>query len=144
MGGNAQTKAMRKVAGRLRLDLAQYRELEAFAQFGSELDTATQNALARGERMVATLNQPQYQPWPFEDQVAAIYAGTQGWLDKIPVGQVPRFHEELREHLRADGDVLPSIRESGDLSDETEEKLKAELERFLHGFNVEEEKGLAG
>ena len=144
VGGNAQTKAMRKVAGRLRLDLAQYRELEAFAQFGSELDTATQNALARGERMVATLNQPQYQPWPFEDQVAAIYAGTQGWLDKIPVGQVPRFHEELREHLRADGDVLPSIRESGDLSDETEEKLKAELERFLHGFNVEEEKGLAG
>ncbi|TML19745.1 MAG: F0F1 ATP synthase subunit alpha [Actinobacteria bacterium] len=144
VGGNAQTKAMRKVAGRLRLDLAQYRELEAFAQFGSELDTATQNALARGERMVATLNQPQYQPWPFEDQVAAIYAGTQGWLDKIPVGQVPRFHAELREHLRADGDVLPSIRESGDLSDETEEKLKAELERFLHGFNVEEEKGLAG
>ncbi|TML69660.1 MAG: F0F1 ATP synthase subunit alpha [Actinobacteria bacterium] len=144
VGGNAQTKAMRKVAGRLRLDLAQYRELEAFAQFGSELDTATQNALARGERMVATLNQPQYQPWPFEDQVAAIYAGTQGWLDKIPVGQVPRFHEELREHLRADGDVLPSIRESGDLSDETEEKLKAELERFLHGFNIEEEKGLAG
>jgi len=144
VGGNAQTKAMRKVAGRLRLDLAQYRELEAFAQFGSELDTATQNALARGERMVATLNQPQYQPWPFEDQVAAIYAGTQGWLDKIPVGQVPRFHEELREHLRADGDVLPSIRESGDLSDETEEKLKAELEHFLHGFNVEEEKGLAG
>ena len=144
VGGNAQTKAMRKVAGRLRLDLAQYRELEAFAQFGSELDTATQNALARGERMVATLNQPQYQPWPFEDQVAAIYAGTQGWLDKIPVGQVPRFHEELREHLRADGDVLPSIRESGDLSDQTEEKLKAELERFLHGFSVEEEKGLAG
>ena len=144
VGGNAQTKAMKKVASKLRLDLSQYRELEAFAQFGSELDTATQNALARGERMVATLNQPQYQPWPFEDQVAAIYAGTQGWLDKIPVGQVPRFHEELREHLRADGDVLPSIRESGDLSDETEEKLKAELERFLHGFNIEEEKGLAG
>jgi F-type H+-transporting ATPase subunit alpha len=94
--------------------------------------------------MVATLNQPQYQPWPFEEQVAAIYAGTQGWLDTIPVGQVPRFHDELREHLRADGGVLPAIREAADLSDETEEKLKAELERFVHGFNIEEEKGLAG
>jgi F-type H+-transporting ATPase subunit alpha len=144
VGGNAQTKAMRKVAGRLRLDLAQYRELEAFAQFGSELDTATQNTLARGERMVATLNQPQYQPWPFEEQVIAIFAGTQGWLDKVPVGQVPRFHEELREHLRTDGSILAAIRDSGDLADDTEEKLKAELERFLHGFNIEEEKGLAG
>src|SRR5205814_463813 len=95
VGGNAQTKAMKKVAGRLRLDLAQYRELEAFAQFGSELDKATQDALARGERMVATLNQPQYQPWPMEEQVVAIYAGTQGWLDAVPPAQVPRFHAEL-------------------------------------------------
>ena len=102
VGGNAQQRAMRKVAGRLRLDLAQYRELEAFAQFGSELDTATQNALARGERMVATLNQPQYQPWPFEEQVVAIYAGINGYLDTIPVPQVPRFHDELREHLRTE------------------------------------------
>ena len=85
VGGNAQRKAMRQVAGRLRLDLAQYRELEAFAQFGSELDQATQNSLARGERMVATLNQPQYQPWPFEEQVVAIYAGINGYLDTIPV-----------------------------------------------------------
>ena len=106
VGGNAQTRAMRKVAGRLRLDLAQYRELEAFAQFGSELDQATQSALARGERMVATLNQPQYQPWPLEEQVVAIYAGINGWLDKVPVGQVPRFHDELREHLRTEGTVL--------------------------------------
>src|SRR6185436_13914181 len=75
VGGNAQTKGMKKVAGRLRLDLAQYRELEAFAQFGSELDVATQSALGRGERMVATLNQPQYQPWAMEEQVIAIYAG---------------------------------------------------------------------
>jgi F-type H+/Na+-transporting ATPase subunit alpha len=142
VGGNAQTKAMKKVAGRLRLDLAQYRELEAFAQFGSELDKATQDALARGERMVATLNQPQYQPWPMEEQVVAIYAGTQGWLDTVPPAQVPRFHAELREHLRTEDDVLKAIRESGELSDETEEKLKAELERFLHGFAVEEETGL--
>ena len=144
VGGNAQTKAMKKVAGRLRLDLAQYRELEAFAQFGSELDSATQSALARGERMVATLNQPQYQPWPAEEQVVAIYAGINGWLDDVPVGQVPRYHDELREHLRTEGTVLKEIRESGDIAEETEEKLKAELEHFKGVFNVEEEKGLAG
>jgi len=142
VGGNAQTRAMKRVAGRLRLDLAQYRELEAFAQFGSELDKATQDALARGERMVATLNQPQYQPWPVEEQVVAIYAGTQGYLDTVPPAQVPRFHEELREHLRAEGTVLQKIRESGDLPDETEEQLKKELEHFLQVFNVEEETGL--
>ncbi|HLG10029.1 MAG TPA: F0F1 ATP synthase subunit alpha [Gaiellaceae bacterium] len=144
VGGNAQTKAMKKVAGRLRLDLAQYRELEAFSQFGSELDAATQNALARGERMVATLNQPQYQPWPSEEQVVGIYSGIHGWLDKIPVSQVSRFHDELREHLRTEGSILEAIRSTGDLPDEIAEKLKAELERFVHGFNVEEEKGLAG
>jgi F-type H+-transporting ATPase subunit alpha len=142
VGGNAQTRAMRKVAGRLRLDLAQYRELEAFAQFGSELDQATQNALARGERMVATLNQPQYQPWAAEEQVVAIYAGINGWLDKVPVGQVPRFHDELREHLRTEGTVLQAIRESGDLAEDTEQKLVEELEHFQGVFNVEEEKGL--
>jgi F-type H+-transporting ATPase subunit alpha len=144
VGGNAQTKAMKKVAGRLRLDLAQYRELEAFAQFGSELDQATQNALGRGERMVATLNQPQYQPWPMEEQVVAIYSGINGWLDDVPVGQVSRFHDELREHLRTEGSVYEAIRESGDLAGETEEKLKSELEHFKGVFNVEEEKGLAG
>ena len=144
VGGNAQRRAMRQVAGRLRLDLAQYRELEAFAQFGSELDQATQSALGRGERMVATLNQPQYQPWPFEEQVIAIYAGIHGWLDEVPVPQVPRFHEELREHLRTEGSVLEGIRESGELGEEAEEKLKAELERFVGSFAVEEEKGLAG
>ena len=144
VGGNAQTKAMRKVAGRLRLDLAQYRELEAFAQFGSELDAATQSALGRGERMVATLNQPQYQPWAAEEQVVAIYAGINGWLDKIPVGQVPRFHDELREHLRTEKTILETIRTSGDVSDETAEKLAKELEHFQSVFSVEEEKGLAG
>ena len=144
VGGAAQKRAMRQVAGRLRLDLSQYRELEAFAQFGSELDQATQNALGRGERMVATLNQPQYQPWPFEEQVVAIYAGVNGYLDKIPVPQVPRFHEELREHLRTEGSVLAGIRDSGEISEENEEKLKKELEHFLGSFNIEEEKRLAG
>src|SRR5262245_24953578 len=144
VGGNAQKRAMRQVAGRLRLDLSQYRELEAFAQFGSELDQATQQALGRGERMVATLNQPQYQPWPLEEQVVAIYAGVNGYLDTIPVPQVPRFHEELREHLRTEGSVLAAIRDAGEISEDVEGKLKSELDHFLGVFNVEEEKGITG
>src|SRR6185437_3504595 len=119
VGASAQTKAMKKVAGRLRLDLAQYRELEAFAQFGSDLDKATQQALTRGERMVATLNQPQYAPWPMEEQVTALYAGVNGYLDDIPTPEVSRFQEELREYLRAEGTILKTIRETADLSDET-------------------------
>ena len=136
VGGNAQTKAMKKVAGRLRLDLAQFRELEAFAQFGSELDPATQQALGRGERMVATLNQPQYQPWPFEEQVVAIYAGNNGYLDKVPVGQVPRFQEELRETLRSGSGIYEAIRETKDLGDETVAKLDEALKKFVEGFNI--------
>ena len=129
---------MKKVAGRLRLELAQYRELEAFAQFGSELDAATQQTLARGERMVATLNQPQYQPWPMEEQVVAIYAGINGHLDDIPVADVPRFQDELRERLRTDGSIYEAIRETKDLTDETTEKLDAELERFKEAFKPSE------
>src|SRR5215469_5235085 len=125
VGGSAQTKAMKKVAGRLRLDLAQYRELEAFAQFGSDLDRTTQQALTRGEKMVATLNQPQYDPWPMEEQVVAIYAGVNGFLDDIPTPQVPRFQDELRETLRAEGSIYKEISETGDLPDELAEKLNA-------------------
>src|SRR4051794_18121937 len=139
VGTAAQTKAMKKVAGRLRLDLSQYRELEAFAQFGSELDQSTQQALSRGERMVATLNQPQYQPWPMEEQVAAIYAGNEGYLDDIPTPQVTRFQDELREHLRAEGGIYEQIRESGDLPDELAEKLNGEIEKFKNAFNVQGE-----
>src|SRR5579859_2220279 len=139
VGGSAQTKAMRKVAGRLRLDLAQYRELEAFAQFGSELDKSTQQALTRGSKMVATLNQPQYQPWPMEDQVVGIYAGTNGYLDDIPTAQVQRFQDELREHLRSEGSIYKQIKESGELPDDLAEKLNAEIEKFKKGFNVQEE-----
>jgi F-type H+-transporting ATPase subunit alpha len=142
VGATAQTKAMKKVAGRLRLDLAQYRELEAFAQFGSELDKTTQAALARGERMVATLNQPQYSPWPMEEQVIALFAGNENYLDTIPVPQVPRFQEELREHLRAEGTIYKTIRETGDLDEDTEKKLREELDKFLNTFNVEEEEAL--
>jgi len=142
VGSSAQTKAMKKVAGRLRLELAQYRELEAFAQFGSELDPATQKTLARGERMVATLNQPQYRPWPHAEQVVALYAGINGFLDEIPTEQISRFQDELREHLRAEGSIYAAIDETNDLTDETTEKLDAELKRFLGMFNVEEEGGL--
>jgi F-type H+/Na+-transporting ATPase subunit alpha len=139
VGGSARIKAMNKVAGRLRLDLSQYRELEAFAQFGSELDQATQDALNRGEKLVATLNQPQYQPWPVEEQVAAIYAGVNGYLDDIPTSDVARFQEELREHLRAEGSILKEIRETQDLSDETEAKLRQEIERFKNRFAPSQE-----
>ncbi len=134
VGSSAQTKAMKKVAGRLRLDLAQYRELEAFAQFGSELDQATQSSLNRGEKMVATLNQPQYQPWPMEEQVTALYAGINGYLDDVPTPDVPRFQEELREQLRTEGTILKTIRESKDLSDETAEQLNAAIEKFKGMF----------
>jgi F-type H+-transporting ATPase subunit alpha len=144
VGGNAQTKAMKKVAGRLRLDLAQYRELEAFAQFGSELDASTQQALSRGERMVATLNQPQYEPWPFEEQVVAIYAGIHGYLDRVPVAQVPRFQEELRETLRAEGTIYQTIRETKDLGGEVTGNLDEALGKFVEAFAVQEEKGLVG
>jgi F-type H+/Na+-transporting ATPase subunit alpha len=144
VGGNAQVRAMRKVAGRLKLDLAQYRELEAFAQFGSELDPATQRTLARGERMVATLNQPQYQPWPVEEQVVAIFAGINGYLDDIPTAQVSRFQDELREYLRTQSSVFDEIREQKDLPDELQEKLTSEIEKFKSSFAVKEEEGLVG
>jgi F-type H+-transporting ATPase subunit alpha len=144
VGASAQTKAMRKVGGRLRLDLSQYRELEAFSQFGSELDQATQAALARGERMVATLNQPQYDPWPTEEQVVALYAGVNGFLDEVPVEQVPRFQEELREYLRTEETIYKEIRETGDLSDETTAKLDEALKKFVQTFNVAEEAALVG
>jgi F-type H+-transporting ATPase subunit alpha len=139
VGSSAQTKAMKKVAGRLRLDLAQYRELEAFAQFGSDLDRATQQALTRGEKMVATLNQPQYDPWPMEEQVVAIYTGIHGYLDEIPTPQVTRFQDELREHMRSEGSIYKQIAETGDLPDDLAEKLNAEIEKFKHGFNVQDE-----
>jgi len=144
VGGNAQTKSMRKVAGRLRLDLAQYRELEAFAQFGSELDPQTQQTLARGGRMVATLNQPQYAPWPLEEQVVAIFAGINGYLDDVPPGQVPRFQEELREFLRAEETVYAGLRDAGDFPDEAQEAARAQIEKFKGSFSVREETGVVG
>jgi len=139
VGASAQTKAMKQVAGRLRLDLSQYRELEAFSQFGSELDQATQDTLARGERMVATLNQPQYDPWPMEEQVVALYAAVNGHLDDIPVPQVPRFQDELREYMRTEESVVKEIREKKELTDDLEKRLDEAIGKFKQTFNVQEE-----
>jgi F-type H+-transporting ATPase subunit alpha len=133
---------MKKVAGRLRLDLSQFRELEAFAQFGSELDASTQRTLSRGERMVATLNQPQYDPWPMEEQVVALFAGVNGHLDEIPTAQVPRFQEELREYMRAEESILKEIRETGDLPDELGDRLDGQIDKFRQGFAVKEDESL--
>jgi F-type H+-transporting ATPase subunit alpha len=135
VGGNAQTKATKKVAGKLRLDLAQYRELEAFAQFGSELDPETQKSLARGERLVETLNQPENDPWPMEDQVVAIFAGTQGFLDRIRTDRVTEFQTGLLARVHAEQDeLLGRVRESGELSDEDEETLHKAVQEFLDDF----------
>jgi F-type H+-transporting ATPase subunit alpha len=139
VGGNAQRKAMRKVAGRLRLDLASYRALEAFAQFASELDEATQQQLRRGQRLVATLNQPQYAPWPFENQVASIWAATNGFTDPVDVADVPRFQAELIQYLEAGGKVLTAIRDTGELSDETEAELRKAAEALSESFQPTEE-----
>ena len=131
VGGNAQIKAMKKVAGTLRLDLSQFRELEAFAKFGSELDQETQKTLARGERLVATLNQPQYVPWPVQDQVMVIYAATKGHVDDVPVADISGFNEQLRDFLsQQHPEIGTEIAETKDLSPETEEKLSAAISAF--------------
>ncbi|MFM8828843.1 MAG: F0F1 ATP synthase subunit alpha [Actinomycetota bacterium] len=123
VGGDAQIRAMRKVAGRLKIELSQYRDLEAFAQFGSELDAATQQTLARGARLVATLNQPAFQPWPVEEQVTAIFAASRGYLDEVSPAEIPRVNEEIRAALRDEGTILAEIRETQDLSDALQDKL---------------------
>ena len=135
VGGNAQTKAMKKVAGKLRLELAQYRELEAFAQFGSELDPETQKSLARGERLVETLKQPEGDPWPVEDMVVSIFAGTNGYLDRIKTERVKEFQDDLRARTHAEQDeLLRRIRETGELSDEDEQTLHKVVAEFLDDF----------
>jgi F-type H+/Na+-transporting ATPase subunit alpha len=137
VGGNAQTKAMKKVAGKLRLDLSQYRELEAFAQFGSELDPETQKQLARGERMVEALNQNERKPMPVAEQVASIFAGTAGYLDRIKTERVAEFLADLIDRLHAEDDskaLLDRINETGELSDEDEEALGKAIEGMIDDF----------
>ncbi|HHN73744.1 MAG TPA: F0F1 ATP synthase subunit alpha [Acidobacteria bacterium] len=137
VGGSAQIPAMKKVAGTLRLELAQYRELAAFAQFGSDLDKATQAQLARGQRLQELLKQPQYAPLSVVKQVVTIYAGTHGYLDGIPVSQVGEFERRLNDELSAShGDLLEQISTEGKLSDEIQEKIRAVLDAFREKFKA--------
>ncbi len=144
VGGNAQTKAMKKIAGTLRLDLAQYREMAAFAQFASDLDKATQQQLARGQRLVEILKQDQYVPMPVEQQVAVIYAATKGWVDDVPVEKVREYERGLRAHLEANGaDMLQRLRDEKALSEEVTKRLDEELEDFSKIFGKSDDKKAA-
>src|SRR5918996_1147149 len=135
VGGNAQTKAMKKVASQLRLDLSQYRELEAFAQFGSELDPETQKQLARGERMVEALNQKERQPMPIAEQVASIYAGTEGYLDRLKTERVQEFLARLIDRLHSHNkELLDRINETGELSDDDEKALGDAIGQAIDDF----------
>ena len=144
VGGDAQIKAMKKVSGTLKLELAQYRSLEAFAMFASDLDAASRAQLQRGAVLTELLKQPQYSPYAVEDQVAAVWAGTKGKLDDVAVEDVKRFETELLDHLRRKTDVLPSILESGKLEPETEEALRVAIDDFRAGFQKSDGTPLVG
>ncbi len=135
VGGAAQIKAMKEVAGSLRLDLSQYRELESFAAFASDLDATSKAQLSRGERLVELLKQPQHQPMPVEEQVVSIFLGTGGHLDSVPVEDIKRFEAELLDHMRASEDkVLATIRDSQKLDEDTENALTEVINKFKKGF----------
>jgi F-type H+-transporting ATPase subunit alpha len=134
VGGSAQPTPMRKVAGRLRLELSQYRELEAFAQFGSDLDPETQKSLARGERLVETLNQDELKPWGVADQVAAIYSGTGGYLDRIKTDRVKEFHDALIQRLHSEQSDLMGKINDGEWDDQIEEALGAAIAEAIDDF----------
>ncbi len=135
VGSAAQTKAMKSVAGSIKLELAQYREMAAFAQFASDLDASTQRLLNRGARLTELLKQAQYSPMPVEEQVVSIYAGVNGYLDRIPVGAVTRFEQGLLSNIKSDhSDILTDIQKTGQLSEETGSKLKAAVEAYSNSF----------
>ncbi|MBV9721367.1 MAG: F0F1 ATP synthase subunit alpha, partial [Mycobacterium sp.] len=137
VGGAAQIKAMKEVAGSLRLDLSQYRELESFAAFASDLDSTSKSQLERGERLVELLKQPQNQPMAVEEQVVSIFLGTKGHLDSVPVEDVRRFENEFLDHVRASEEgILSEIRDSQKLSDEGEKKLTDSVNEFKKGFSA--------
>lgn len=136
VGGDAQIKAMKKVAGTLKLTLAQYRSMASFAMFASDLDSVTRQQLTRGERLMELLKQPQYSPMAVEEQVVMIWTGTNGYLDKLELKEVLPFQDALLDNLRTRSDVLSKIAEKGELSKETEEQLKADVESFLEKFTL--------
>ncbi|MBF0310770.1 MAG: F0F1 ATP synthase subunit alpha [Magnetococcales bacterium] len=135
VGGSAQVKATKQVAGSLRLDLAQFREMAAFAQFGSDLDPTTQKLIHRGERLMELLKQPQYQPLSMEEQAVVLFAGTRGLLDHLPVGRITAFEAALLKHMRGKhADILETIRKEEKLSEATDERLKTVLTAFVKVF----------
>jgi F-type H+-transporting ATPase subunit alpha len=135
VGSSAQTKAMKKVAGKIKGELAQYREMAAFAQFGSDLDATTQRLLARGSRLTELLKQPQFSPLKMEEQVVVIYAGVNGYLDQLPVAKVRDFEHGLLTLVRTKhNDILEDVRKSGDLSSATEAKLKDVVDGYAKTF----------
>jgi F-type H+/Na+-transporting ATPase subunit alpha len=138
VGGSAQIKAMRTVAGRLKIDLAQFRALEAFALFASDLDAASRQQLSRGQRLMELLKQGQYSPYPVEEQVVSVWLGTTGQLDDIAVGDVRQFEREFLDHLRRSSKVLTTIKETGKFEDDTAEALKGEVETFKKTFRTED------
>ncbi|MGF7235630.1 MAG: F0F1 ATP synthase subunit alpha [Frankia sp.] len=143
VGGNAQTKAMKSVAGRLRLDLAQFRELEAFSAFSSDLDKASRAQLSRGERLVELLKQPQYSPMPVERQVVSIWAGTTGELDDVPVSDIKKFEREFLDFVgREQGGIFATILQTGKLEDDTRESLKKAINEFKGQFELSSGKPL--
>lgn len=144
VGGAAQVKAMKKVSGTLKLDLAQFRSLEAFAMFASDLDAASRAQLTRGARLMELLKQAQYSPYPVEDQVASIWAGTKGKLDDVPLADVRRFETELLDHLRRNTEVLSTIASTGKLEDDTEKALGDAIDEFRNGFLVGDGSTLVG
>jgi F-type H+-transporting ATPase subunit alpha len=144
VGGAAQIKAMKNVAGSLKLELAQYRDMQAFAMFASDLDATTRRQLDRGGRLVELLRQPQYSPYPVEEQVVSVWAGIQGLMDEVPVDDVLRFERELMDHLRHHGDSLRNIRETKTFDDDTAAALREQIAEFKKGFQTSEGKLLAG
>jgi F-type H+-transporting ATPase subunit alpha len=143
VGGNAQIAPMRKVAGTLKLELSQYRDLEAFSQFGSDLDADTRRALARGERLVTTLNQNERHPMPVEDQVVQIFAATNGFIDRIEVEKVRKFLDGLSEWVRGNEPELVKSIAGGDWSDDTQSKLKEAVTTYAEDFGYDlDEEGL--
>ncbi len=144
VGGAAQIKAMKNVAGSLKLELAQFRDMQAFAMFASDLDATTRRQLDRGGRLVELLRQPQYSPYPVEDQVVSVWAGLQGLMDEVPVDDVLRFEQEMLEYLRHHGSVLRNIRETKNFDDDTAAALREQIAEFKKGFQTSEGKLLAG
>ena len=144
VGGAAQIKAMKNVAGSLKLELAQFRDMQAFAMFASDLDATTRRQLDRGGRLVELLRQPQYSPYPVEDQVVSVWAGLQGLMDEVPVDDVLRFEQELLEYLRHHGSALRNIRETKNFDDDTAAALREQIAEFKKGFQTSEGKLLAG